>query len=94
MVAKKKATAKATTIPTAGPVDTIYYRSCDGRPTLYRVEATSVVAAAGGGMDLTEVPPGDVSRWTGESWEPAKLPPVGTTEGCVRHTKNKARTGA
>lgn len=81
-------------------MDPIYYRSCDGEPRLYRVTPTSVVSAAGGGLDLSVVPPGDVDVWNAEkgAWEPATLPPlaprVGSAAGCVRHTKNKARVGA
>lgn len=71
----------------------LYYRSC-GRPQrLYRVEADVVKEAKGGGIDLSEVPEGVVSVWTGLLWEPSALPPVGDGPDCVRHTKNVAGIG-
>ena len=54
---------------------------------LFRVQATKVVKAKGGGLDLSTVPPGDVAEWVGGEWKPAELP------ADARHTKNVAGIG-
>jgi len=82
--------------PPPPPTTDIYYRACSGAPpALYRVSTMKPVKAAGGGLDLTDVPPGKVTRWDRQkdAWVPSRLPPVGADSHCVRHTKNKAGTG-
>ncbi len=102
MAARKKAAKKGSAWRRAAPqpkpvLEKFYYRGCCGTPPmLYKVEATAVVKAPGGGYDLTDVPPGDVFVWARdtETWVPASLPPVGAESNCVRHTKNAANVGA
>ena len=84
MAAKKKAKAKA---KPKGQKATLYFREPEAPENLYRLETAQAVAAPGGGLDLSEIPPGKVTAWDGAQWVDAELP-VG-----VKHTKNTAGVG-
>ncbi len=96
MIRKKKAAKKKASAAPKQALQSIYYRACSGAPQdLYKVDAIELVKAAGGGLDLSEVPPGYVFKWDREKagWVKAVLPEVGHEAHCVRHTKNAARIG-
>lgn len=84
MAIRKKAAKKKAA---AGRSATLYFRDPKRPGMLWRLVTTQAKPAAGGGLDLTELPPGEKSMWDGEKWIESDLPEH------PKHTKNKAGIG-